>query len=66
MATVMVGKTVNGLDVDELTDVMHVVRIKGFASAEQFQELHEAVARLSPSYINLTRPVKVQAHLVVE
>ena len=46
--------------------ISYVVRIKGFASAEQLHELHEAVARQSPNYFNLARPVKVQARLVVE
>jgi uncharacterized OsmC-like protein len=46
--------------------ICYVARLKGFASAEQFQELHEAVARVSPNYFNLTKPVKVRARLVVE
>jgi uncharacterized OsmC-like protein len=46
--------------------ICYTVRLKGFATAEQFQELHEAVARTSPNYFNITRPVKVLARLVVE
>jgi len=44
----------------------YVARLKGFATAEQLQELHEAVAQASPNFFNLTRPVKVFARLVVE
>ena len=46
--------------------ICYTVRLKGFATAEQFQELHETVARTSPNYFNITRPVKVLARLVVE
>ena len=46
--------------------IRYVARLKGFATPEQLQELHEAVARTSPNFFNLTRPVKVFARLVVE
>jgi len=48
-------------------DTIHyVVRIKGAGTPEQFQEIHETVARTSPNYFNITRPVKIDARLVVE
>src|SRR5262245_34482918 len=43
-----------------------VVRIKGAGTPEQFQEIHETVARTSPNYFNISRPVKIDARLVVE
>jgi uncharacterized OsmC-like protein len=46
--------------------IRYVVRIKGFATVEQLQELHEAVMRTSANVFNVTRPVKVVARLVVE
>ena len=48
-------------------DTIHyVVRIKGAGTPEQFQEIHETVAKTSPNYFNITRPVKIDARLVVE
>lgn len=44
----------------------YTVRLKGDGTAEEFREIHEAVARTSPNHFNLTRPVRVDAHLVVE
>ena len=46
--------------------IRYVARLKAFATAEQLQDLHEAVAQTSPNFFNLTRPVKVFARLVVE
>jgi uncharacterized OsmC-like protein len=46
--------------------VRYVVRIKGTGTPEQFQEIHETVAKTSPNYFNLSRPVKIDARLVVE
>ena len=46
--------------------IRYVVRIKGAGSPAQFQEIHEAVAKTSPNYFNLTRPVAIDARLVVE
>lgn len=43
-----------------------VVRIKGDGTPEQFREIHEAVIKTSPNYFNVTRPVPVDAELVVE
>src|SRR5262245_20845417 len=46
--------------------IHYVVRIKGDGTPEQFQEIHETVARTSPNYFNLSRPVRLDAKLVVE
>jgi uncharacterized OsmC-like protein len=46
--------------------IQYVVRIKGEGTLEQFLEIHDAVARTSPNYFNLARPVKIDARLVVE
>jgi uncharacterized OsmC-like protein len=46
--------------------IRYVVRIKGAGTPEQFQEIHDTVARTSPNYFNITRPVKIDARLVVE
>jgi hypothetical protein len=43
-----------------------VVRIKGAGTPEQFQEIHDTVARTSPNYFNISRPVKIDARLLVE
>jgi uncharacterized OsmC-like protein len=48
-------------------DTIHyVVRIKGAGTPEQFQEIHDTVARTSPNYFNISRPVKIDARLLVE
>jgi uncharacterized OsmC-like protein len=44
----------------------YTVRIKGAGTPEQFQEIHETVAKTSPNYFNLSRPVRIDARLVVE
>lgn len=46
--------------------IRYVVRIKGAGTPEQFQEIHETVARTSPNYFNITRPIAIDAQLVVE
>jgi uncharacterized OsmC-like protein len=46
--------------------IHYVVRIKGDGTPEQFQEIHEAVARTSPNYFNIAQPVRIDAQLVVE
>ena len=46
--------------------IRYTARLKGFATPEQLQELHEAVVRTSPNFFNITRPVKVFAQLVLE
>jgi hypothetical protein len=44
----------------------YVVRIKGDGTPEQFREIHETVLRTSPNYWNLSRPVRIDALMVVE
>jgi uncharacterized OsmC-like protein len=46
--------------------IRYVVRIKGAGTPAQFQEIHETVARTSPNYFNISRPVAIDARLVVE
>lgn len=46
--------------------ICYTVRVKGAGTPEQFREIHEAVVKTSPNYFNLTRPVKIDARLVVE
>jgi uncharacterized OsmC-like protein len=46
--------------------VRYVVRIKGDGTPAQFQEIHDTVARTSPNYFNISRPVAIDARLVVE
>jgi uncharacterized OsmC-like protein len=45
--------------------IRYVARIKGNGTPEQFQEIHETVTKTSPNYFNLTRPIRVDAQLVV-
>ena len=42
------------------------VRIKGNGTRAQFEKIHDTVRRTSPNYFNVTRPVRVDAQLVVE
>ena len=42
------------------------VRIKGDGTKEQFAEVHRAVMATSPNYYNLSRPVALNASLIVE
>jgi uncharacterized OsmC-like protein len=46
--------------------IRYVVRLKGDGTAEQFQEIHETVMKTSPNYFNITRPITIDARLVVE
>lgn len=46
--------------------ISYVVRIKGTGTPAQFQEIHDTVLRTSPNYFNVTRPVRIDARLVVE
>jgi uncharacterized OsmC-like protein len=43
-----------------------VVRIKGNGTREQFEEIHQTVIKTSPNYFNITRPVRLDARLVVD
>ena len=48
-------------------DAIHyAVRIKGDATPQQFQEIHETVMKTSPNYFNITRPIRLDARLIVE
>jgi hypothetical protein len=44
----------------------YVARIKGGGTPADFEDIHAAVARMSPNYVNLARPVRIEAQLVVE
>ena len=46
--------------------IQYVVRISGNGTPEQFRQIHENVIKTSPNYFNITRPVKIDARLVVE
>jgi uncharacterized OsmC-like protein len=46
--------------------IHYVVRIKGAGTPEQFREIHDTVLRTSPNYFNISRPVAIDAQLVVE
>jgi uncharacterized OsmC-like protein len=46
--------------------IRYTVRLKGSGTPEQFQQIHETVKRTSPNYWNITRPVTIDAQLVVE
>jgi uncharacterized OsmC-like protein len=43
-----------------------VVHIKGTGTPEQFRAIHDTVMKTSPNYFNLTRPIHVDAQLMVE
>ena len=43
----------------------YTVRIRGDGTPEEFQEIHENVMNTSPNYFNITRPVRIDADLVV-
>jgi uncharacterized OsmC-like protein len=46
--------------------IRYTVRIKGNGTPEQFRKIHETVCRTSPNYFNVSRPVRLDAELVVE
>jgi len=46
--------------------IRYVARLKGNGTPAQFQAIHETVARTSPNYFNISRPVSIDARLVVE
>jgi uncharacterized OsmC-like protein len=46
--------------------IRYVVRIKGNGTPEQFRQIHDNVLRTSPNYFNLTRPIKIEAELLVD
>jgi uncharacterized OsmC-like protein len=47
-------------------EVRYRVRIRGNATAEQFQEVHETVMATSPNFWNVSQPVRLAPELVVE
>ena len=48
-------------------DTIHyVARLKGAGTPAQFQAIHETVAKTSPNYFTIARPVAIDARLVVE
>ena len=44
----------------------YTVRIKGDASPEQFEEIHQAVMKTSPNFYNLSRAVPLNAELQIQ
>lgn len=46
--------------------IAYTVRMKGSGTPEQFREIHETVVKTSPNYFNISRPVAIDARLVVE
>ena len=46
--------------------IRYVVRIKGDGTPEQFDEIHRTVIKTSPNYFNMSRPIQIDADLVVE
>jgi uncharacterized OsmC-like protein len=46
--------------------IQYTVRIKGDGTAEQFREIHDTVIKTSPNYFNISKPVRIDADLVVE
>ena len=46
--------------------IQYTVRIKGDGTPEQFQKIHETVCATSPNYFNVSRPIRLDAKLVVE
>lgn len=46
--------------------ISYTVHIKGDGTAEQFQQIHETVKRTSPNYFNISKPITLDAKLVVE
>lgn len=45
--------------------IHYEVRIKGNGTEEQFRAIHENVIRTSPNYFNMSRPIRLDAHLEV-
>jgi uncharacterized OsmC-like protein len=46
--------------------ISYTVRIKGNGTPEQFRAIHETVMKTSPNYFNISQPITLDAHLVVE
>ena len=45
--------------------IRYVVRMKGNGTPEQFEAIHDTVMKTSPNYFNLSRPIRIDARLVV-
>lgn len=46
--------------------IRYVVHIKGNGTPEQFQAIHDTVMKTSPNFFNLSRPIRIDAQLMVE
>jgi uncharacterized OsmC-like protein len=46
--------------------IHYTVRIKGNGTPEQFRKIHDTVIKTSPNYFNVSRPVRIDADLVVQ
>lgn len=46
--------------------IQYTVRIKGNGTQEQFQQIHDTVMKTSPNYFNISRPIHIDAKLLVE
>ena len=46
--------------------IRYTVRMKGNGTPEQFDEIHRNVIATSPNYFNVSRPIEIDATLVVE
>jgi uncharacterized OsmC-like protein len=46
--------------------IRYVARIKGNGTDEQYRDIHDTVMKTSPNYFNLTRPITIDARLVIE
>lgn len=58
-----------GLDADVAPGyetLSYTVRIKGNASPEQFEEVHQAVMATSPNFNNMAKPIVLRPALVIE
>lgn len=47
-------------------ELKYTVHIKGNATPEEFQKVHEIVCATSPNRFNISRPIKLNTNLVVE
>jgi uncharacterized OsmC-like protein len=46
--------------------IHYTVRIKGNGTPEQFRKIHDTVIKTSPNYFNVSRPIRIDADLVVQ
>lgn len=45
--------------------IKYRVRIKGNGTAEEFEEIHQAVMKTSPNYFNISKPIRLDSKLEV-